>query len=72
MKFKFGRGECARNDGKSISFDIFTSAHTAKKRTTGSCKRPGTSYRIEIHFAIFNHLYLLFSSMKLIEHWNNV
>ena len=30
-------------------------------------KRPGTSYRIKIHFAVFNHLYLLFSFMKLVE-----
>ena len=30
-------------------------------------KWPGTSYRIKIHFAVFNHLYLLFSFMKLVE-----
>ena len=30
-------------------------------------KRPGTSYQIKIHFAVFNHLYLLFSFMKLVE-----
>ena len=30
-------------------------------------KRPGTSYRIKIHFAVFNHLYLLFSFMKLVD-----
>ena len=30
-------------------------------------KRPGTSNRIEIHFAVFNHLYLCFSSMKLVK-----
>ena len=30
-------------------------------------KRPGTSYQIEIHFAVVNHLYLLFSFMKLVE-----
>ena len=31
-------------------------------------KRPGTSYRIEIHFAFFNHsIYLLFSFVKLVE-----
>ena len=30
-------------------------------------KRPETSYQIEIHFAVFNHLYLLFSLMKLVE-----
>ena len=30
-------------------------------------KRPGTSYRIQIHFAVFNHLYLLFSFVKLVE-----
>ena len=30
-------------------------------------KRPGTSYRIKIHFAVFNHLYLLFSFMKLVK-----
>ena len=30
-------------------------------------KRPGTSYRIKIHFAVFKHLYLLFSFMKLVE-----
>ena len=30
-------------------------------------KRPGTSYRMKIHFAVFNHLYLLFPSMKLVE-----
>ena len=28
-------------------------------------KRPGTSYQIEIHFAVVNHLYLLFSFVKL-------
>ncbi len=30
-------------------------------------KRPGTSNRIEIHFAVFNHLYLCFSFVKLAE-----
>ena len=30
-------------------------------------KRPRTSYRIKIHFAVFNHVYLLFSFMKLVE-----
>ena len=30
-------------------------------------KRPGTSYPIEIHFAVVNHLYLLFSFVKLVE-----
>ena len=30
-------------------------------------KKPGTSYRIKIHFAVFNHLYLLFSFMELVE-----
>ena len=30
-------------------------------------KRPGTSYQIEIHFAVFNHLYLSFSIIKLVE-----
>ena len=32
-------------------------------------KRPGTSFRIEIHFAVFNRLYLLFSFIKLVETW---
>ena len=32
-------------------------------------KRPGTSSRIEIHFAVFNRLYLLFSFMKLVRTW---
>ena len=31
------------------------------------CKRPGTSYQIEIRFAVVNHLYLLFSFVKLVE-----
>ena len=30
-------------------------------------KRPGTCYQIEIHFAVVNHLYLLFSFVKLVE-----
>ena len=30
-------------------------------------KRPGTSYQIEIHFAVVNHLYRLFSFVKLVE-----
>ena len=30
-------------------------------------KMPGTSIRIEIHFAVFNHLYLCVSFMKLAE-----
>ena len=30
-------------------------------------KRPGNSHQIEIHFAVFNHLYLLFSFVKLVE-----
>ena len=30
-------------------------------------KTPGTSYKIEIHFAVVNHLYLLFSFVNLIE-----
>ena len=32
-------------------------------------KRPETSYRTEIHFAVFNRLYLLFSFIKLVETW---
>ena len=30
-------------------------------------KRPGTSHQIEIHFAVVNHLYLLFSFEKVVE-----
>ena len=30
-------------------------------------KRPGTSYQIDMHFAVVNHLYLLFSFVKLVE-----
>ena len=30
-------------------------------------KRPGTSYQIDIHFAVVNHLYLLFSFVSLIK-----
>ena len=30
-------------------------------------KRPGTSYQIEIHFAVVNHLYFLFSLVNLVE-----
>ena len=30
-------------------------------------KRPGTSNTIKIHFAVFNHLYLCFFFMKLVE-----
>ena len=30
-------------------------------------KRPGTSCQIEMHFAVVNHLYLLFSFVKLVE-----
>ena len=30
-------------------------------------KRPGTRYQMEIHFAVVNHLYLLFSFVKLVE-----
>ena len=30
-------------------------------------KRPGTSYQIEINFAVVNHLYLLFSFLKVVE-----
>ena len=29
--------------------------------------RPGTSYQIEIHSAVVNHLYLLFPFAKLVE-----
>ena len=29
--------------------------------------RPGTSYQMVIHFAVVNHLYLLFSFVKLVE-----
>ena len=32
-------------------------------------KRPGTSSRIEIHFAVFNRLYLLFCFIKRVEIW---
>ena len=32
-------------------------------------KRSETSYRIEIHFAVVNHSYLLFSFVKLVETW---
>ena len=30
-------------------------------------KRPGTGHQIEIHFSVVNHLYLLFSFVKLVE-----
>ena len=30
-------------------------------------KRPGTSFRIDIHFTVFNRFYLLFPFMKLAE-----
>ena len=30
-------------------------------------ERPGTSYQIEIHFAVVNYLYILFSFVKLVE-----
>ena len=30
-------------------------------------KRPGTSFRIEIHFTVFNRVYLLFSFIKLVK-----
>ena len=33
-------------------------------------KRPGTSNQIEIHFAVVNHLYLLFFFVKLVETGN--
>ena len=32
-------------------------------------KRPGTSYRVEIRFAVSNRLYFLFSFIKLEEIW---
>ena len=32
-------------------------------------ERPGTNYRIEIRFAVFNRLCLLFSFIKLVETW---
>ena len=42
-----------------------TTVYTLADLTVG--KRPGTSYQIEIHFAVVNHLYLLFSFVKLVE-----
>ena len=45
--------------------DTFVSIHNKVDLTLS--KRFGTSYQIEIHFAVFNHLYLLFSFMKLVE-----
>ena len=30
-------------------------------------RKPGTSYQIEIHLAVVNHLYLLFSFVNLVE-----
>ena len=33
-------------------------------------KRPGTCYQLEIHFAVFNHLYLLFSFVNLVDTCN--
>ena len=32
-------------------------------------KRPGTSYPIEINFAVFNRLHLLFFFIKIVETW---
>ena len=32
-------------------------------------KRPGNNYRIEIRFAVFSRLYLVFSFIKLVETW---
>ena len=45
--------------------------HTEGKRAADLTvsTRPGTSYRIEIHFAVFNPLYLLFCFIKLVETW---
>ena len=30
-------------------------------------KKPGTSFQMEIHFAVFNRFYFIFSFMKLVE-----
>ncbi len=48
-----------------LESDKLRQPHIAADLTVS--KRPGTSNRIEIHFAVFNNLYLCFSFMKLAE-----
>ena len=45
----------------------FDSCRTTYPADLTVSKRPGTSYQIEIHFAVVNHLYLLFAFVKLVE-----
>ena len=46
--------------------EIFLALITYQSDLTVS-KRPGASYQIEIHFAVVNHLYLLFSFVNLVK-----
>ena len=48
----------------NLSAFVFTVIYLADLTVS---EGPGTSYQIEIHFAVVNHLYLLFSFMKLVE-----
>ena len=55
-----------RNDEVENGATFEISFHATPADLTVS-KRSGTSNRIEIYFAVFNHLYLYFSFMKLAE-----
>ena len=47
--------------------DNWTASIRTKQDNMSLNKRPGTSCRIEIHFLVFNHLYLLCSYMNLVS-----
>ena len=58
----------AKIKGKFHENEDFCSHHPAYKLADLTVsKRPGTSFRIEIHFTVFNRFNLLFSFMKLVE-----
>ena len=63
---------CARYVGLQAIFSLclhFVSSSLKSPADLTVSKRPGTSSRIEIHFAVFNRLYLLFCFIKLVEIW---
>ena len=72
MNFREGNHERLSNvdDGDLASSVVWCSCHSPSCQVSFALtvsKRPGTSYQIEIHFAVVNRLYLLFSFVKLVE-----
>ena len=51
----------------SLLLNLYRKLGTSRLADLTVSKRPGTSYQIEINFAVVNHLYLFFVFVNFVE-----